>query len=69
MVRKATFSLAASVAILFVFATTSRPVAGQGAGGTIVGHVHYMGPKPVNTLIRMGADPRCNKLYVGKRPT
>jgi plastocyanin len=28
-----------------------------------------MGPTPVNPIIRMGADPRCNKLYVGKRPT
>jgi len=37
--------------------------------GTIIGHVHYMGPTPVNPIIRMGADPRCNKLYVGKRPT
>jgi plastocyanin len=69
MVRKATFSLAAIVAMLVVFATISSPVAGQGGGGTIVGHVHYMGPTPVNPLIRMGADPRCNKLYVGKRPT
>ena len=69
MVKKATFSLAAGVAMLVVFATTSSPVAGQGGGGTIVGHVHYMGPTPVNPLIRMGADPRCNKLYVGKRPT
>ena len=44
-------------------------VAGQAGGGTIVGHVHYMGPTPVNPIIRMGADPRCNMLYVGKRPT
>ncbi len=69
MARKAIFSLAAGAAGLFVFAATSSPVAGQGGGGTIVGHVHYMGPTPVNPLIRMGADPRCNKLYVGKRPT
>ena len=69
MIRKATFSLAAIAAMLFVFATTSSPVAGQGSGGTIVGHVHYMGPTPVNPILRMGADPRCNKLYAGKRPT
>jgi plastocyanin len=69
MVKKAAFSLAAGAAMLFVFATASSPVAGQGGGGTIVGHVHYMGPTPINALIRMGADPRCNKLYVGKRPT
>ena len=50
-------------------ASTSTPIAGQGGTGTIVGHVKYMGPTPVNPLIRMGADPRCNKLYVGKRPT
>ena len=52
MVRRATLSLAASAAIFFVFATTNSPVAGQGGGGTIVGHVHYMGPTPVNSLIR-----------------
>jgi plastocyanin len=69
MVRKAAVLLAAGAAMLFVFATTSSPVAGQGGGGTIVGHVHYVGPAPVNALIRMGADPRCNKLYAGKRPT
>jgi len=67
MVNKAAFLLAAGAAMLFVLATTTTPVAGQ-AGATIVGHVHYMGPTPVNSLIRMGADPRCNKLYVGKRP-
>jgi plastocyanin len=48
---------------------TATPISGQGATGTIVGHVRYMGPTPVNPIIRMGADPRCNKLYVGKRPT
>lgn len=69
MARKAIFSLAAGAAALFVFAATSSPVAAQGGGATIVGHVHYQGPTPVNPLIRMGADPRCNKLYVGKRPT
>ena len=67
MVKKAAFSMAAGAATLFVLATATTPVAGQ-AGGTIVGHVHYMGQTPVNSLIRMGADPRCNKLYVGKRP-
>jgi len=60
--------MAAVAAMFFVFATTTSRVAGQ-AGGTIVGRVHYMGQAPVNSLIRMGADPRCNKLYVGKRPT
>jgi hypothetical protein len=69
MIRKATFSLAAIVATLFVFATTSSPVAGQGGGGTIVGHVHYMGPTPVNPLIRMGAIRGATSTAVGKRPT
>ena len=60
----------AGAAVLVVFGSSTTPVAGQGgAGGTIVGHVRYMGPTPVNPIIRMGADPRCNKLYVGKRPT
>src|ERR1051325_3235655 len=48
---------------------TSMPASGQGGTGTIVGHVKYMGPTPVNPIIRMGADPRCSKLYVGKRAT
>ena len=69
MFKKGAFSLAALAATLFVCATASKPVAGQAGGGTIVGHVKYMGATPVNPLIRMGADPRCNKLYVGKRPT
>jgi plastocyanin len=60
---------AAAAAMLVAFGATSTPVAGQGGTGTITGHVHYMGPTPVNPISRMGADPRCNKLYVGKRPT
>ena len=49
---------------------TGTSVHGQAGGtGTIVGHVKYMGPSPVNPVIRMGADPRCNRLYAGKRPT
>jgi plastocyanin len=68
MIRKTAFVLSALAALL-VFATTSRPLAAQAAGGTIVGHVKYMGATPVNPVMRMGADPRCNKLYAGKRPT
>jgi len=63
------FFAAIGAAILVALATTSTPIVAQGATGTIVGHVKYMGPTPVNPVIRMGADPRCNKLYVGKRPT
>ena len=69
MVKRAAFSLAVGGALLIALAAATSPVAGQAGGGTIVGHVHYMGQTPVNPLIRMGADPRCNKLYVGKRPT
>ena len=61
--------VAAAAATLVMFGVTTTPLAGQGGTGTIVGHVKYMGPTPVNPIIRMGADPRCNKLYVGKRPT
>src|ERR1044071_8888861 len=60
---------AAAAATIVALGITSMPAAGQGGSGTIIGHVHYMGPTPVNPVIRMGADPRCNKLYVGKRPT
>lgn len=64
------FSFAAAAAVTVVaLCATSTPIAGQVGTGTIVGHVHYMGPTPVNPVIRMGADPRCNKLYAGKRPT
>ena len=68
--KQSLFSLAAaSAATLVVLAATSTAIVGQGGTGTITGHVHYMGPTPVNPVVRMGADPRCNKLYVGKRPT
>ena len=62
------FFTAAAATTLVALGITSTSIAGQGPG-TISGHVHYMGPMPVNPIIRMGADPRCNKLYVGKRPT
>jgi plastocyanin len=68
--KQSLFSLAAATAATLVaLGATSTSIAGQGSTGTITGHVHYMGPTPVNPIIRMGADPRCNKLYVGKRPT
>src|SRR5882672_9202922 len=67
--KQALFSFAATGAAMLVALGTSTPIAAQGGTGTIVGHVHYMGATPVNPIIRMGADPRCNKLYVGKRPT
>jgi hypothetical protein len=35
--------------------------------GTIIGHVHYMGPTPVNPIIRMGADPRYAPRLVAAR--
>jgi plastocyanin len=60
-------SVAAATLVAFGAATVS--LAGQGGTGTVVGHVRYIGPTPVNPILRMGADPRCNKLYVGKRPT
>jgi plastocyanin len=68
--KQSLFSLAAATAATLVaLGTMSTPIAGQGGTGTITGHVQYMGPTPVNPIVRMGADPRCNKLYVGKRPT
>ena len=61
---------AAGAAAVIALGSGATLVAGQAAtGGTIVGHVRYMGPTPVNPIIRMGADPKCNKLYVGKRLT
>jgi plastocyanin len=69
MKQTLSFLSAAAAAILVALGTTSTSISGQGGTGTITGHVHYMGPTPVLPIIRMGADPRCNKLYVGKRPT
>jgi len=67
--KHALFSFAAATAATLVaLGLSSTPIAGQGTG-TIVGHARYMGPMPVNPIVRMGADPRCNKLYVGKRAT
>ena len=37
--------------------------------GTIVGRVRLMGPAPPNTIIRMGADPRCSRANRGTRVT
>jgi len=67
--KQALFLFAATGAAMLVALGTSTPIAAQGGTGTIVGHARYMGPTPVNPILRMGADPRCNKLYVGKRPT
>lgn len=61
--KQTLFSFAAAAAVTLVaLGATSTSIAGQGGTGTIVGHVRYMGPTPVNPVIRMGADPRCNKL-------
>ena len=69
MKQTLSFLTAATAATLVALGATSTSISGQGGTGTITGHVHYMGPTPVLPIIRMGADPRCNKLYVGKRPT
>jgi len=63
------FLATAAAATLVALGATSTSISGQGGTGTITGHARYMGPTPVTPIIRMGADPRCNKLYVGKRPT
>ena len=69
MTRRVLSSLSVAVAaVLITLGASTAPVAGQAPGGTIAGHVRYMGAA-VNPIIRMGADPKCNKLYVGKRLT
>lgn len=40
-----------------------------GATGTISGHVRLQGTPPPNTLIRMGADPRCSRATRGQKMT
>jgi plastocyanin len=68
MHSRVTFSMsAAGAAVLITLGASTTPVAGQAGTGTIVGHVKYVGPTPVNPIVRLGADPRCVKLYVGKR--
>jgi plastocyanin len=39
----------------------------QSATGTIKGHVVFTGKPPGNAVIRMGVDPKCSDLNVGKR--
>jgi hypothetical protein len=58
------FAITAVAAVLACMTTTSVALSGQ-TGGTIVGHVRYMGQTPINSIIRLGADPRCAKLYAG----
>jgi hypothetical protein len=58
--------MAAVVATVAWAVPASVSLSGQ-TGGTIVGHVKYMGQMPVNSIIRLGADPRCVKLYAGRQ--
>ena len=37
-------------------------------GGTITGHIGVKGKVPGNPVIRMGMDPKCAQLNVGRRP-
>lgn len=63
---RAAFGIGAIAAVVACTTTASVPLSGQ-TGGTIVGHVRYMGQMPINSIIRLGADPRCVKLYAGKQ--
>jgi len=57
-------TLAAAVA-----AGSPWPEAAQAdARGTIKGHIQLEGKLPGNPIIRMGMDPKCAMLNVGKRP-
>jgi len=58
--------MAAVAAMVTCVAPASVSLSGE-TGGTIVGHVTYMGQMPINSIVRLGADPRCVKLYAGKQ--
>jgi hypothetical protein len=56
--------------LVAAFGQVHGSTAAQTSGsGTIQGTVRLTGPAPANPIIRMGADPRCSKLYAGKRLT
>ena len=40
----------------------------QAGTGSIKGRIRIAGKAPANPIIRMGMDPMCNKLNMGKRP-
>jgi hypothetical protein len=69
MARRIILLFAGLIAASLMLALHVPPVAAQAAGGTIEGVVHVTGSAPPNAIIRMGADPRCSKLYAGKRIT
>jgi plastocyanin len=39
----------------------------QPSTGTIKGHVHLIGKRPGNAVIRMGMDPKCSEMNKGKQ--
>jgi len=51
----------------FVCLILASPAFAQGNTGTIKGHVRLTGKLPGNPFIRMGMDPMCSKMNVGKR--
>src|SRR5258705_4072659 len=70
MSRHIVLSFVCGVGLCLTTMLQGGTVAAQGAGtGTIEGVVRLMGPAPPNAIIRMGADPRCSKIYAGKRIT
>jgi len=65
-------ALATGGAIFFIAAAglAPAPLPAQGAGtGTITGRVRLTAPAPANSVIRMGADPRCSRATRGQRLT
>ena len=69
MPRRIVLLLVGFISASLMVIAHARPVAAQAAGGTIEGVVHLTGSAPANSIIRMGADPRCSKPYAGKRIT
>lgn len=70
LARRWTATAAAVALSCLVASMLPKPVSAQGPGtGTIEGTVRLMSPAPPNSVIRMGADPRCSKINGGKRLT
>lgn len=54
-------------AVFLAAALCSVGASAQTRTGTIKGHVRLTGKLPGNPVIRMGMDPKCSRMYRGKR--
>jgi hypothetical protein len=68
MNQRLVFPLLAGLIAAMATSGSGRTAAAQAAGrGTIKGHIRLTGKLPGNSIIRMGMDPMCANLNLGKR--